>query len=128
MLQTGFGLLALLHGLIHLLYFGHSQRYFELAEGFLWPEDSWLLSRLVGVKALLTAAGVLLLVSLLLLTAGGVGYFFHQPWRQLVLAVGASWSSLTYLVLWDGTGTRLPDQGLIGLLINFILLAFIFLS
>lgn len=128
MLPTAIGLLALLHGLIHLLYFGHSQRYFELTEGFRWPENSWLLSPLTGVKTLLTAAGVLLLVSALLLGASGAAYLFRQPWGDLALTAGALWSSLTYLVLWDGKGRRLPDQGLIGILINLVLLAYAMLN
>lgn len=128
MLQTVIGLLAVLHGGIHLLYFGHSQRYFELVEGFRWPEDSWLLSPLTGVKTLLTAAGVLLLVSGLLLGASGAAYLFRLSWSELALTAGALWSSLTYLTLWDGTGRQLPDQGLIGVLINLVLLAYAFLN
>jgi hypothetical protein len=128
MLQTVIGLLAVLHGGIHLLYFGHSQRYFELVEGFRWPEDSWLLSPLTGVKTLLTTAGVLLLVSGLLLGASGAAYLFRQSWGEFALTAGALWSSLTYLTLWDGKGRQLPDQGLIGVLINLVLLAYAFLN
>lgn len=128
MLQTVIGLLAVLHGGIHLLYFGHSQRYFELVEGFRWPEDSWLLSPLTGVKTLLTAAGVLLLVSGLLLGASGAAYLFRLSWSELALTAGALWSSLTYLMLWNGTGRQLLDQGLIGVLINLVLLAYAFLN
>jgi hypothetical protein len=128
MLQTVIGLLAVLHGGIHLLYFGHSQRYFELVEGFSWPEDSWVLSHLTGVKTLLTTAGVLLLVSGLLLGASGAAYLFRLTWSELALTAGALWSSLTYLMLWNGTGRQLPDQGLIGVLINLALLAYAFLN
>jgi hypothetical protein len=128
MLQTVIGLLAVLHGGIHLLYFGHSQRYFELVEGFRWPENSWVLSTLTGVKTLLTTAGVLLLVSGLLLGASGAAYLFRLSWRELALTAGALWSSLTYLMLWDGKGRQLPDQGLIGVLINLVLLAYAFMN
>ena len=32
-----FGVFIVLHGLVHLLYFGQSARYFELKPGMVWP-------------------------------------------------------------------------------------------
>jgi hypothetical protein len=45
-----FGILLILHGLVHFLYAGHSRRLFELRPGFLWPESSWLFSKPLGVR------------------------------------------------------------------------------
>ena len=48
MLATFFGIFILLHGLVHLLYFGQSARYFEMQQGMVWPDGSWAFSRLFG--------------------------------------------------------------------------------
>ena len=42
------GIFLILHGLVHLLYFGQSQRYFELQPGLAWPNGSWVFSRWLG--------------------------------------------------------------------------------
>ncbi len=39
------GILFLLHGLVHLLYFGQSLRFFELQPDMIWPDNSWLFSK-----------------------------------------------------------------------------------
>jgi hypothetical protein len=43
------GIFLVLHGLVHLLYFGQSARYFELKPGMTWPDGAWAFSRLLGV-------------------------------------------------------------------------------
>ena len=35
------GIFLILHGIVYLLYFGHSMRLFELRPGLLWPEAAW---------------------------------------------------------------------------------------
>ena len=45
-----FGVFLMLHGLVHLLYLGQSQRFFELQPGMTWPDgpgrsrDSWAMA------------------------------------------------------------------------------------
>ena len=41
-------LFLFLHGMVHLLYAGHSLRLFELRPGLSWPDSSWAFSRLGG--------------------------------------------------------------------------------
>ena len=43
MLRFILSVFIVLHGLVHLLYFGQSRRLFELQPGMAWPE-SWRLS------------------------------------------------------------------------------------
>ena len=41
MFRIIFGIFIILHGLVHLLYFGQSTRYFELQPGMVWPDGAW---------------------------------------------------------------------------------------
>jgi hypothetical protein len=66
-----FGIFILLHGLVHLLYFGHSLRYFELKPGMVWPDGSWILSRLISDQAARNLAGILLILA-------AIGYSFLE--------------------------------------------------
>ncbi len=50
MVRILFGIFIVLHGLVHLLYFGQSARYFELQPGMVWPNGSWVVSKLLGKK------------------------------------------------------------------------------
>jgi hypothetical protein len=41
MIRLIIGIFLLLHGLVHLLYFGQSARYFDLRPEMIWPDGSW---------------------------------------------------------------------------------------
>ena len=58
------GIFFVLHGLVHMLYFGQSIRLFELSPGLLWPDSSWAFSRIMGnqnTRLLASIACVLLI-------------------------------------------------------------------
>ena len=114
MMRIVFGVFVILHGLVHLLYFGQSGRYFELAPGMVWPDGSWAFSRLLSDVSTRTVAGAALVLTALELAAGGVGLLVKIPfWRPLVIGAAAL-STVLYLLLWDGQFQRLPDKGGIG--------------
>lgn len=52
------GVFLVLHGLIHLLYFGQSARLLELQSGMIWPDGSWIFSKLLGDNGTRTLAAV----------------------------------------------------------------------
>ena len=92
MLQLIFGVFLVLHGLVHLLYFGQSARRFELRPDMTWPDGSWALSAMLGDGATRTLAAVLLGLIALCLVAGGIGIAFKQGWSSpLVLGAACSW-------------------------------------
>jgi hypothetical protein len=76
-----FGIFFILHGLVHLLYAGQSARLFELRPGLIWPDGSWLFSKLAGDSATRIMAGILLVLAALALIAGGLGF---DPKQRLV--------------------------------------------
>jgi hypothetical protein len=111
-----------LHGLVHLLYFGQSRRLFELQPGLAWPDGSWALSRLLGQEGTRRLAGAACLIAAVLFAAGGGGLLAGQAWWQPAALGAAAFSTVLYVLCWDGGGQRLPDQGAIAVLINAAIL------
>jgi hypothetical protein len=123
MIRVVFGLFLVLHGLVHLLYFGQSARYFELQPGMTWPDGSWAFTTVLGNAGARSMAGVLLVLAAAGFVAGGAGLLFIQPWGRPVVVVAATLSSLIYLLFWDGGLQSLDNKGGIGILINLGVLA-----
>ena len=116
------GIFFLLHGMVHLLYAGQSGRRFELVSGMLWPDSSWAFSKLLGDEATRRLATILLALAALGFVAGGLGLFTQQPWWR-PLAVGAAvFSSLLFILFWDGKFQALDAKGGVGILINLAIL------
>jgi hypothetical protein len=112
-----FGVFIMLHGLVHLLYFGQSRRLFELQPGMQWPDASWIFSKLnAGALARDMASLVLVLIAAGLV-AGGIGVLARQAWSRGVVIAALALSTLLYLAMWDGTGQHLDQQGGIALVI-----------
>ena len=126
MLRILFGVFLVLHGLVHLLYFGQSARYFELQPGMSWPDGSWLVSKLLGEGGTRTLAGLLLVLAAVGFIVAGIGIFVGQSWWYPVLVGSAVFSSLIFILFWDGAATHLDNQGAVGILINLIILVALF--
>ena len=117
-----FGIFLVLHGLVHLLYAGQSWRMFELRPGMLWPDGSWLFSKLPGDAAIRSLAGISLVLAALGFAAGGLGLFLQQDWWRPVTVGAAVLSTAIFIVFWDGKSKSLSDNGGIGVLINLAIL------
>jgi hypothetical protein len=127
MLRFIIGLFFVLHGLVHLLYFGQSRRLFELQPGMVWPDGSWAFSRLLGDGATRWLAGICCIVAAVGFVASGAGTMLMQPsWRPLVIG-SALFSALIYTLFWDGKTAKLADKGGVALLIDLAILAGVFL-
>ena len=113
---------CILHGLVHLLYAGQSRRLFELRPGMVWPDGSWLFSRLLGDETTRLLASLLLALAALGFVAGGLGLLIRQDWWRPVTVSAAVVSGAIFLVFWDGRFQALDDKGGVGLLINLALL------
>jgi hypothetical protein len=126
LLRFLFGVFIILHGLVHLLYFGQSQRLFELRPGMVWPDSSWIFSRFLGVKVIRSLASIALVLTAFGFITGGVGILMSFSW-ELTIILGASvFSSLVYIFFWDGNLQKLDDQGGIGVLINIAIILAVF--
>jgi hypothetical protein len=122
MLKSVIGVFIVLHGLVHLLYVGQSQRLFELEEGMLWPEDSWAFSKLLGYKATRRLASISCLLAALGFVVGGVAILMRQAWWRPVVVAAAAFSSAIFVLFWDGKKRNLNNQGAIAILINLAIL------
>jgi hypothetical protein len=121
--QFIFGVFLVLHGLVHSLYVGQSTRRFELRPGMVWPDGSWAFSKLLGEKATRTPASIACALAAIGLVAGGMGALLSQTGWQTVLVAAAAFSSIAFILFWDGNLRKLDDQGGVGVLINLALLA-----
>jgi len=122
MFRIIFGVFMVLHGLVHLLYFGQSARYFELQTGMIWPDGSWAFSRLLGDEATRILASISCVLAAIGFVAGGTGILVRQAWWRPVVVASAAFSAGIIVLFWDGKMQRLDDQGLIGFLINIAIL------
>ena len=127
MLRILVGVFFILHGLVHLLYFGQSSRFFELQSGMIWPDGSWAFSRFLGNANVRNTASIFLIIVALGFAAGGTGLFLKQDWWQPIVVAMAIFSSVIYILFWDGTMQSLDNKGGIGILINLAILAVLLL-
>ena len=122
------GAFLVLHGLVHLLYSGHSWRLFELKPGLQWPDGSWAFSKALGDDGTRLIASIGLVLAALLFIAGGTGVLVKQGWWRPVVLGAAAFSSVVYVLLWDGSMQKLDGQGAIGLLINLAIVVAVLIS
>jgi hypothetical protein len=121
-LRIVFGVFIVLHGLVHLFYFGQSRRMFELQEGMVWPDGSWAFTKLLGDQLTRSLASVCCVVAAAGFAIGGVAILVKQPlWRPAVVS-SAAFSALLFLLFWDGERQMLSENGAIGLLIDVAVL------
>jgi len=111
----------LLHGLVHLLYSGHSRRLFELRPGMTWPDGSWVFSELLGDEATRSLSTLLYALAAIGFVVGSIGMLAGQVWSLPVIVSSAVFSAVIVVLFWDGKLHRLDDQGAIALLINITL-------
>ena len=122
MFRIIFAVFIVLHGLVHLLYFGQSARYFELQPGMVWPDGAWVFSRLLGDEPTRLLASISLVLAAVGFVAGGAGLLLQRDWWRPVVVGVSIFSYVLYILLWDGGWQNLDDKGGVGLLINVALL------
>jgi hypothetical protein len=115
------GIFFLLHGLVHLLYAGQSGRLFELRPNMTWPDGSWIFPKRLDETTRLLASISLVLAALGFI-AGGTGLVIRQDWWRPVTVGSAAFSTVLFILCWDGKFQALDDKGGVGILINLAIL------
>jgi hypothetical protein len=122
MLTFIFAIFVILHAIVHGLYFGQSWGFFELKPGLVWPTHSWVFSRFLSVETTRLLGSIACLIAALGFVVSGLAILFKQGWWRPLILGAAAFSSVLYLLFWDGKLQNLDDQGGIGLLIDLALL------
>jgi hypothetical protein len=122
MLRIIVGVFIVLHGVVHLLYFGHSRRLFEIQPGLAWPAGSWVFSRFLGEELTRWLAAIACIVAALGFVAAGAAILLRQAWWNPVVVAAAVFSAALVILFWDGKMQKLDSQGGIALLINLAIL------
>jgi len=116
------GVFIVLHGLVHLFYFGQSRRIFELQSDMVWPDGSWAFSKLLGDQTTRALASICCVVAAAGFVVGGIGIFAKQGWWRPAVVGSAAFSAVLFALFWDGKMQKLSENGAIGLLINVAIL------
>ena len=87
-----------------------------------WPDGSWLFSKLLDDDSARLLTTILLVLSALAFVAAGFGLFFRQEWWQPTAVGAASFSSLIFILFWDVRFQALDAKGAVGILINLVVL------
>ena len=117
-----FGIFIVLHGLVHLLYFGQSRRLFELQPGMVWPDGSWAFSKLLGDDVTRLLASISCVLAAIGFVAGGTGILVSQAWWRPLVMGSAAFSAAIFVLFWDGELRKLDEKGGIALPINIAIL------
>jgi hypothetical protein len=65
---------------------------------------------------------VLYVLATIAVVVSGIGIFIQAEWWRPMLLASAVFSSVIILLLWDGSTQLLVQKGLIGLIINVVIL------
>jgi membrane-associated HD superfamily phosphohydrolase len=126
-IRWALAIFVVLHGLVHLWYLTLSQGLVEFEAEMGWTGSSWLLSGFLGDVALRWLATTLYAVATLGFVAGGLGLAAQQEWWEPFTIAAAAISAVTIVLFWDGSTQMLVQKGLIGLVIDVIILAILLL-
>jgi hypothetical protein len=119
------GAFIILHGLVHAMYVGQALQWFELRVGMAWPIGAQFLPSGISDGVLRTSTAISIGIASAALVAGGVGVLLDAGWGGSVTVASAIVVSLLHVLLWDGDMKTSPDQGLYGIIINVVIVAWI---
>jgi hypothetical protein len=112
------GIFIILHGLVHLFYFAHSKKIFELRPGFEWPDNSWVLSKFLKTDTIRTIASLVCILVAVVFVISGIAYIVTAVWTFKLIQISAILSSGLFILFWDGRLKKLDNQGAIAILLN----------
>ncbi len=116
------GIFFVLHGWVHLVYAGQSQRLYQLRPGMTWPHGSWFFARLRGDSLACPIATMVLALTTLGFIAGAAGLFLNQDWWRLTITSASVLSAAIFILSWDGKLEAVDAQGWIGVLIDLAII------
>lgn len=116
------GIFLILHGLVHLWYVVLAYQLVEFQPDMGWTGKSWILSSFLNEKVVRSAAGALFALAALAFVFSGIGFLANAGWARPLILLSAILSSLVILIFWDGSSKLLVQKGILGFLINVVIL------
>lgn len=123
MLRVVLGAVIILHGLVHVWYVVMSQGWVKVTPEMGWTGRSWMFSGVLGAAAARSLGSVLYGVATVAFVVGGATLLARAEWSHAVLAGAALISTFVILAFWDGGLSMAVEKGLIGVVLNVVLLA-----
>jgi len=117
-----FAIFVILHGLVHLWYVTLSLRLFAFKPEMGWSGKSWLLTSMIGDVGARAAASALYSLAALGFIAAGVGLLYEQGWFRPTMLWSAILSLTAIVIFWDGSASQIIEKGLLGFVINIVLI------
>ena len=127
MINTLAGIFLILHGLVHFWYVVLSFEWVGFQPDMGWTGYSWVFSPLLKDSILRPFAGILFAIAGLLFITSGISVFFNPQWLKTILLISSVFSSLILVLFWDGSAQMIVQKGLIGLMINLVVIAVVLL-
>lgn len=121
------GIFIILHGLVHLWYVLLSFQWIKFQPDMGWTGNSWILSSSKERSFIRFISGTLFIIAAISFLISGIGVFLNAVWWEILILVSVVFSSLILLFFWDGKFDMMIQKGVIGLLINFVIVAIILL-
>ena len=128
MMRTLTGIFIILHGLVHLWYVVLSYQWIEYQPDMGWNGQSWLFSTFLKQRTLRSITGILFILAAFAFVASGIGVFIQADWLNPVLLSSAVFSTLLLVLFWDGSPEMIVQKGLLGVLINLVIIAVILIN
>lgn len=126
MIDLVLSVLLVAHGWAHVWYVILSRQLVSYEEWMAWTGESWILTGLMGESVARMIATVGYTGSLVGFIMSGVMLYFGKPWWRNTALASAILSTITVLVFWDGKLSMLKEKGLIGVIINLMVLLYLY--
>lgn len=125
MINTLAGIFLILHGLVHFWYVVLSFEWVKFQPDMGWTGQSWLFSSFLKDSMLRPLAGILFTIAVFLFIISGISVFFQPEWLNTILLISSIFSSIILVLFWDGSTQMIVQKGIIGLIINLVVIAIV---
>lgn len=116
------GIFLILHGLVHFWYVVLSFNLVPYQPDMGWTGKSWLFPKIIPESTAKTMAGILFIIAALLFIASGIAVLTKMTSIRTLLVLSSAYSTAILFIFWDGKTDMLVQKGILGVLINVIIL------
>jgi hypothetical protein len=121
------GIFIILHGLVHIWYVVLSFNLVTFQPDMGWTGNSWLFASPKSQQVMRMIAGFLFIISTMLFVIGGITILTNFSGANTILSIAAILSTITLLVFWDGKTDMIVQKGVIGVIINLVIIVAVIL-